>query len=81
MQNLTFAKGRRDPGDLDPISAAILEVASTCTSIFDPVLCEIAYRWFCPSGGTVLDPFAGGSVRGIVASKRLAFASITKRSW
>ena len=39
------------------------------TSIFDPVLCEIAYRWFCPEGGTVLDPFAGGSVRGIVASR------------
>lgn len=39
------------------------------TSIFDPVLCELAYRWFCPPGGTVLDPFAGGSVRGVVASK------------
>lgn len=39
------------------------------TSIFDPVLCEIAYRWFCPAGGTVLDPFAGGSVRGVVASR------------
>lgn len=39
------------------------------TSVFDPVICEIAYRWFCPSGGTVLDPFAGGSVRGIIASK------------
>ena len=38
------------------------------TSIFDPVLCEIAYRWFCPKGGSILDPFAGGSVRGIVAS-------------
>lgn len=38
------------------------------TSIFDPVLCEIAYRWFCPQGGTVLDPFAGGSVRGVVAA-------------
>jgi DNA modification methylase len=37
------------------------------TSIFDPVLCELAYRWFCPPGGLVLDPFAGGSVRGIVA--------------
>jgi DNA modification methylase len=33
------------------------------------VLCEVAYRWFCPPGGVVLDPFAGGSVRGIVASK------------
>lgn len=39
------------------------------TSIFDPVLSEVSYRWFCPPGGQVLDPFAGGSVRGIVASK------------
>lgn len=38
------------------------------TSIFDPVLCELVYRWFSPPGGLVLDPFAGGSVRGIVAS-------------
>lgn len=37
-------------------------------SVFDPVLCELAYRWFSPVGGRVLDPFAGGSVRGIVAS-------------
>ena len=37
------------------------------TSIFDPVLCELAYRWFSPVGGLVLDPFAGGSVRGAVA--------------
>ena len=39
------------------------------TSIFDPVVCELAYTWFAPVGGVVLDPFAGGSVRGIVASK------------
>jgi DNA modification methylase len=39
------------------------------TSIFDPVLCELAYRWFSPPDGIVLDPFAGGSVRGIVAAK------------
>jgi hypothetical protein len=38
------------------------------TSIFDPVICELAYRWWCPPGGRVLDPFAGGSVRGIVAA-------------
>jgi hypothetical protein len=38
------------------------------SSIFDPVLCEIVYRWFAPANGVVLDPFAGGSVRGIVAS-------------
>lgn len=36
-------------------------------SIFDPVLCELLYKWFCTNGGSVLDPFAGGSVRGIVA--------------
>lgn len=44
-------------------------VPSSGTSIFDPVLCELAYRWFCPPSGLVLDPFAGGSVRGIVAAK------------
>jgi 1-aminocyclopropane-1-carboxylate deaminase/D-cysteine desulfhydrase-like pyridoxal-dependent ACC family enzyme len=36
--------------------------------VFDPVLCELAYRWFCPPGGTIVDPFAGGSVRGVIAS-------------
>jgi len=38
------------------------------TSIFDPVLCEISYRWFCTTGGKILDPFAGGSVRGVTAA-------------
>ena len=42
---------------------------SSGTSIFDPVLAELFYRWFCPPGGVILDPFAGGSVRGIVAAK------------
>ena len=41
---------------------------ATGISVFDPVLCEIAYRWFSPPEGIVLDPFAGGSVRGVVAS-------------
>lgn len=45
------------------------EPPASGTSIFDPVLCELSYRWFCPPGGIVLDPFAGGSVRGVVASK------------
>jgi DNA modification methylase len=39
------------------------------TSIFDPVLCELFYRWFVPKGGLILDPYAGGSVRGIVAGR------------
>jgi DNA modification methylase len=37
-------------------------------SIFDPALCEVLYRWFCKDGGEILDCFAGGSVRGIVAN-------------
>ncbi len=36
-------------------------------SVFDPALCEVLYHWFCSEGGNILDPFAGGSVRGIVA--------------
>lgn len=39
-------------------------------SIFDPVLCELVYEWFGNRGFKVIDPFAGGSVRGIVASKK-----------
>lgn len=37
-------------------------------SIFDGHLCEVMYKWFCPEGGDILDPFAGGSVRGIIAN-------------
>lgn len=66
---LTWVGGNREWGDLDETSRKILSASSSGTSIFDPVLCEIAYRWFCPRAGTVLDPFAGGSVRGVVASK------------
>jgi hypothetical protein len=38
------------------------------SSIFDPYLCEILYKWFCIDGGEILDCFSGGSVRGIVAN-------------
>jgi len=37
-------------------------------SIFDPALTEVLYHWFCDNEGEILDPFAGGSVRGIVAN-------------
>ena len=37
-------------------------------SVFDPALCEIMYSWFAKENDIILDPFAGGSVRGIVAS-------------
>ena len=39
----------------------------TGVSIFDPALCELMYNWYCPENGKILDPFAGGSVRGIIA--------------
>ena len=38
------------------------------SSIFDPSLCEVLYKWFCKDGGEILDCFSGGSVRGIVAN-------------
>lgn len=38
------------------------------TSIFDPFLCEIVYSWYGVPCGQVVDPFSGGSVRGVVAS-------------
>ncbi len=68
-QRLTWVPGERAESELDEVSRKILAAnASSGTSIFDPVLCELAYRWFSPEGGQVVDPFAGGSVRGIVAS-------------
>lgn len=55
--------------------------SQTGTSIFDPVLCELMYRWFCPPKGVVIDPFAGGSVRGIVAANLgLGYVGIELRS-
>ena len=41
------------------------------TSVFDPVLCEVMYRWFGVKDGLIFDPFSGGSVRGIVATKSM----------
>lgn len=42
--------------------------SATGTSIFDPVITELMCKWFCPTSGQIVDPFAGGSVRGIVAA-------------
>lgn len=59
----------RTDGDDEVSKKIAIKGGDSGTSVFDPVLCEIVYRWFLPAGGTVIDPFAGGSVRGIVASK------------
>lgn len=53
----------------DDAMGAAMQERGGAVSIFDPVLCELAYRWFCGGGGQVVDPFAGGSVRGIVAAQ------------
>lgn len=59
----------REPGvDYTGGDAWVASENDSGTSIFDPVVCELAYSWFCPPNGQVVDPFAGGSVRGIVAS-------------
>ena len=51
-------------------SAAINAIAGKkpegSASIFDASLCELLMSWYCPPNGLVLDPFAGGSVRGVV---------------
>lgn len=66
---LTWVSGDRPEEELDEVSRKNLAAQpESGTSIFDPVLCEMAYRWFSPKDGVVLDPFAGGSVRGIVAA-------------
>ena len=61
---LTFVRGRTLADDLDEVSRKILTIGGM--SIFDPVLAELAYRWWGIDGGTVLDPFAGESTKGIV---------------
>ena len=37
------------------------------TSMFDPVLVELMYKWFCPEGGKILDPFGGEQTKGVIA--------------
>lgn len=65
IERKSYAKTMKGQDSLNDIT----ENYVTGTSIFDPVLCEIAYKWFNVPGGSILDPFAGGSVRGIVAAK------------
>jgi DNA modification methylase len=52
-----------------PISQKIRSVAPG-TSQFDPALAELLIQWFSTEGDDICDPFCGGSVRGIVASRK-----------
>ena len=60
--SLTFDR----EGDEDFVGMAIDNRGGNI-SVFDPVLSELMYKWFCTNGGTILDPFAGGSTRGVIA--------------
>lgn len=64
-----WVKAKQADGSMPDNGGLNSQTAGGGTSVFDPVLCELAYRWFSPLGGSILDPFAGGSVRGVVAAK------------
>ena len=65
-RNMTGQKTSQRTGDVDYLRNGKVD-KSQYISIFDPALTELMYRWFCPDNGKILDPFAGGSVRGVVA--------------
>ena len=44
------------------------EKQSNGTSIFNPVLCEVVYKWFTLPNSDIFDPFAGGIQRGGIAA-------------
>lgn len=54
--------------NLKPLRGNCERFTDKQVSIFDPALCEVLYHWFCSEWGTILDPFAWWSVRGIVAN-------------
>jgi len=54
--------------DEDLLNYSVVARIDKGSSIFDPVLCEILIKWFSAKKDMILDPFAGGSVRGIVSS-------------
>lgn len=58
----------RDATVINMDSTAKDKNTASYTSIFDPALCEVLYHWFCDGDKKILDPFAGGSARGIVAN-------------
>ena len=66
--------GRPEGGLSDSIGRLYVNMGKTNpnltkgTSVFDPVLCELMYRWFNVDGGSIVDPFSGGATRGAVAS-------------
>jgi DNA modification methylase len=44
-------------------------MANNNVSLFDPVLAELMFLWFCPKNGYIVDPFAGDIRKGAVAGE------------
>ena len=53
----------------EPIGREEIESRANGVSVFDPVLAQLFYNWYCVEGGSILDPFAGGPTRGYVAQE------------
>ena len=66
-EGLTYMKAESAPDYWKDKMGDSWTSKDTGTSIFDPTLCECIYRWFTSPNAQIIDPFAGGSVRGIVA--------------
>ena len=55
-------------GRIDPVSQTIRSTGTGGgSSLLDPVLAELVFRWFAPAGGLIVDPCAGDTVGGWVA--------------
>lgn len=69
-KDMSYDNRRLDKWDAthraNPLPDEIMPLSGT--SIFNPVLCEILYKWFTVPNSKILDPFAGGFVRGAIAS-------------
>jgi DNA modification methylase len=58
--------GESREGLIDDVGGII---TTTGVSLFDPVLAEIMFLWFCPKEGQIIDPFAGDIRKGAVAGE------------
>lgn len=67
VQNIAARMGV-DPSEVDTSHLKSKGKKEDLTSVFDPVLAELMYRWFTIPGGRILDPFAGEATKGIVAT-------------
>lgn len=65
-ENLIF----RPALDTDSMISKKIRGINKGTSVFDPALAECLIEWFSKVGDTIFDPFAGGSVRGLVSSAK-----------